>query len=99
MYQTLHTCLLRKARCWDADSQNTYQELFDKLDANKDGKVDVAELRTGLAAMGIFRKGAAQVKLCANRFHNYLCVWLSVCVSVNECVSIMTHAFIFTFSH
>ncbi|XP_056453668.1 mitochondrial adenyl nucleotide antiporter SLC25A24-like [Gadus chalcogrammus] len=60
MHQTLHTCLLRKARCWDADSQNTYQELFDKLDANKDGKVDVAELRTGLAAMGIFRKGAAQ---------------------------------------
>lgn len=60
MYQTLHTCLLRKARCWDADSQKTYQELFDKLDANKDGKVDVAELRMGLAAMGIFRQGAAQ---------------------------------------
>ncbi|KAJ3595446.1 hypothetical protein NHX12_004749 [Muraenolepis orangiensis] len=60
MYQTLHTCLLRRARCWDADNQKTYQELFDKLDSNKDGKVDVAELRTGLAAMGIFRQGAAQ---------------------------------------
>uniref|UniRef100_A0A674NQS0 Solute carrier family 25 member 24 n=1 Tax=Takifugu rubripes TaxID=31033 RepID=A0A674NQS0_TAKRU len=35
--------------------------LFAKLDANKDGKVDVSELRAGLAAMGIKSgKGAAQ---------------------------------------
>uniref|UniRef100_A0A6Q2X5M0 EF-hand domain-containing protein n=1 Tax=Esox lucius TaxID=8010 RepID=A0A6Q2X5M0_ESOLU len=40
----------------------SYQDLFDKLDTNKDGKVDIAELRAGLTAMGIsFRKGAAQI--------------------------------------
>ncbi|KAM3865665.1 mitochondrial adenyl nucleotide antiporter SLC25A24-like [Diretmus argenteus] len=60
MYQTLRTFLLPNARCWDADSQRSYQDLFEKLDTNKDGKVDVAELRAGLTAMGIFRQGAAQ---------------------------------------
>lgn len=60
MFQTLRTFLLSKARCWDADSQRSYQDLFEKLDTNKDGKVDVAELRAGLKAMGIFRQGAAQ---------------------------------------
>ncbi|XP_024129503.1 calcium-binding mitochondrial carrier protein SCaMC-1 isoform X2 [Oryzias melastigma] len=60
MYQTLRTSLLSSARCWDANSQQSYQTLFDRLDTNNDGKVDVAELRAGLKAMGIFRHGAAQ---------------------------------------
>ncbi|CAG5896788.1 unnamed protein product [Menidia menidia] len=60
MYQTLRTSLLSNARCWDATSQRSYQDLFNRLDANQDGKVDVAELRAGLKAMGIFRHGAAQ---------------------------------------
>ncbi|XP_014873893.1 calcium-binding mitochondrial carrier protein SCaMC-1-like isoform X1 [Poecilia latipinna] len=60
MYQALRTSLLSSALCWDADSVRSYQVLFDKLDTNKDGKVDVAELRVGLKAMGIFRHGAAQ---------------------------------------
>uniref|UniRef100_A0A672HL54 Calcium-binding mitochondrial carrier protein SCaMC-1-like n=1 Tax=Salarias fasciatus TaxID=181472 RepID=A0A672HL54_SALFA len=38
----------------------SYQDLFERLDTNKDGRVDVAELRAGLQAMGIFRQGAAQ---------------------------------------
>lgn len=53
--------MLPGARCWDADSERSYQDLFGRLDTNKDGKVDVAELRAGLKAMGIFRLGAAQV--------------------------------------
>uniref|UniRef100_A0A8C5N1D9 Calcium-binding mitochondrial carrier protein SCaMC-1-like n=1 Tax=Gouania willdenowi TaxID=441366 RepID=A0A8C5N1D9_GOUWI len=48
------------ARCWDADSRSSYQDLFTSLDTNKDGKVDVAELRAGLQARGVFRQGAAQ---------------------------------------
>ncbi|XP_072220171.1 mitochondrial adenyl nucleotide antiporter SLC25A24-like isoform X2 [Leuresthes tenuis] len=60
MYQTLRTSLLSSARCWDATNERSYQDLFDRLDTNKDGKVDVAELRAGLKAMGIFRHGAAQ---------------------------------------
>ncbi|XP_053185543.1 calcium-binding mitochondrial carrier protein SCaMC-1-like isoform X2 [Scomber japonicus] len=60
MYQTLRTLVLSNARCWDADSERSYQDLFERLDTNKDGKVDVAELRAGLKAMGIFRQGAAQ---------------------------------------
>ncbi|XP_051943182.1 calcium-binding mitochondrial carrier protein SCaMC-1-like isoform X1 [Hippocampus zosterae] len=60
MFRTLRSGLLPTARCWDADSERSYQDLFEKLDANKDGKVDVAELRAGLKAMGVFRQGAAQ---------------------------------------
>ncbi|XP_043989821.1 calcium-binding mitochondrial carrier protein SCaMC-1-like isoform X1 [Gambusia affinis] len=69
MYQALRTSLLSSARCWDADSERSYQVLFDKLDTNKDGKVDVAELRVGLKAMGIFRHGAAQ-KIVSNGDQN-----------------------------
>ncbi|XP_077370081.1 mitochondrial adenyl nucleotide antiporter SLC25A24-like isoform X1 [Festucalex cinctus] len=60
MIRTVASGLLPAARCWDADSERSYQDLFEKLDTNKDGKVDVAELRAGLKAMGVFRKGAAQ---------------------------------------
>ncbi|KAG7214691.1 hypothetical protein INR49_010583 [Caranx melampygus] len=60
MYQALRAALLSNARCWNADSERSYQDLFERLDTNKDGKVDVAELRAGLKAMGIFRQGAAQ---------------------------------------
>ncbi|XP_062260978.1 mitochondrial adenyl nucleotide antiporter SLC25A24-like [Platichthys flesus] len=60
MYQLLRSSLLLNAQCWDADSKRYYQDLFDKLDTNNDGKVDVAELRAGLKSMGVFRQGAAQ---------------------------------------
>ncbi|XP_033994035.1 calcium-binding mitochondrial carrier protein SCaMC-1-like [Trematomus bernacchii] len=83
MYPTIRTLLLSNAHCWDADSKRSYQDLFEKLDANKDGRVDVAELRAGLKAMGIFRQGAAQKivssgdqnndgSLDFNEFSNYL---------------------------
>lgn len=53
---------MKDCRCWDAARSKNYEELFKKLDTNKDGKVDVAELRTGLIAMGIAtHTGEAQV--------------------------------------
>ncbi|CAB1419904.1 unnamed protein product [Pleuronectes platessa] len=63
--------LLSNLRCRDLseilrvlqtrNESSTYETLFSKLDTNKDGKVDVAELKAGLAAMGIQTgRGAAQ---------------------------------------
>ncbi|CAB1317138.1 unnamed protein product [Coregonus sp. 'balchen'] len=61
MYHVIKGLILTESRCCDPDSKRSYQDLFDKLDTNKDGKVDVFELRAGLTAMGISsRKGAAQ---------------------------------------
>ncbi|KAJ8409482.1 hypothetical protein AAFF_G00228830 [Aldrovandia affinis] len=61
MYQVVRKLVFTETQCWDAESKRSYEDLFKKLDTNKDGKVDVAELRAGLTAMGIsFRKGAAQ---------------------------------------
>ncbi|MEQ2172500.1 hypothetical protein GOODEAATRI_021715, partial [Goodea atripinnis] len=45
-----------------SEPSKTYEELFAKLDTNKDGKVDVSELRAGLAAMGIQTGTAAAQK-------------------------------------
>ncbi|XP_037106469.1 calcium-binding mitochondrial carrier protein SCaMC-1-like [Syngnathus acus] len=60
MYQIVAKMFLTECQC-SAESPKIYEELFAKLDANKDGKVDVSELKAGLAAMGIrTRKGAAQ---------------------------------------
>uniref|UniRef100_A0A8P4KPJ4 EF-hand domain-containing protein n=1 Tax=Dicentrarchus labrax TaxID=13489 RepID=A0A8P4KPJ4_DICLA len=49
-----------RARCQDSESSDPDQEreklwaeLFDQLDLNKDGHVDILELRTGLAGRGI----------------------------------------------
>ncbi|XP_061739878.1 mitochondrial adenyl nucleotide antiporter SLC25A24-like [Nerophis ophidion] len=57
--------LVRKVfltHCQCAESQSKmYEELFAKLDTNKDGKVDVCELKEGIANMGIRSgRGAAQ---------------------------------------
>lgn len=60
MYHTVRKLFFTQCHC-AKDASQTYEELFAKLDTNKDGKVDVAELKEGLAAMGIKTgKGAAQ---------------------------------------
>lgn len=63
MLALLRGFIMKDCRCWDVDSSKNYEELFKKLDTNKDGKVDVAELRSGLISMGIaVRTGEAQVE-------------------------------------
>ncbi|XP_061681401.1 mitochondrial adenyl nucleotide antiporter SLC25A24 [Syngnathoides biaculeatus] len=60
MYQIVRKMFFTDCQC-ASDVSKSYEELFAKLDTNKDGKVDVSELKAGLAAMGILtRKGAAQ---------------------------------------
>lgn len=63
MYQGVRKLFFTECKCADDDASKAYEELFAKLDTNKDGKVDVFELRAGLEAMGIKTgKGAAQVE-------------------------------------
>nr|XP_020472736.1 calcium-binding mitochondrial carrier protein SCaMC-1 [Monopterus albus] len=60
MYQVVRKLFFTDCHCAGSVSK-TYDELFAKLDTNKDGKVDVSELKAGLAAMGIkAEKGAAE---------------------------------------
>ncbi|XP_040040840.2 mitochondrial adenyl nucleotide antiporter SLC25A24 [Gasterosteus aculeatus] len=60
MYQAARKLLFTDCRCAD-DASKVYEDLFRKLDTNADGKVDVTELKAGLAALGIKTgKGAAQ---------------------------------------
>ncbi|KAJ8376157.1 hypothetical protein SKAU_G00067370 [Synaphobranchus kaupii] len=61
MYPALRKFVFTDSHCAGENSTKTYEDLFEKLDANKDGIVDVSELKAGLKAMGIaFDKGAAQ---------------------------------------
>lgn len=46
----------------DPDRERSYAELFEQLDLNKDGRVDIGELRTGLAARGLHRGEAEEVR-------------------------------------
>lgn len=46
----------------DPDRERRYAELFEQLDLNKDGRVDISELRTGLAARGLHRGEAEEVR-------------------------------------
>ncbi|MGH0168015.1 UNVERIFIED_CONTAM: hypothetical protein FKN15_053809 [Acipenser sinensis] len=61
MFQIVRKFVFSNALCVGADNGKRYDDLFEKLDTNKDGKVDIHELRQGLKAMGFgFGEGAAQ---------------------------------------
>uniref|UniRef100_A0A8C5D1Z1 Calcium-binding mitochondrial carrier protein SCaMC-3-like n=1 Tax=Gouania willdenowi TaxID=441366 RepID=A0A8C5D1Z1_GOUWI len=45
------------------DRERRYEELFEQLDLNKDGRVDVSELRIGLKARGLVRGEAEEIVL------------------------------------
>lgn len=62
MYQVVRKLFFTDCQCAGDATSTLYEDLFARLDTNKDGKVDVAELKAGLAAMGVkTQKGAAQV--------------------------------------
>ncbi|XP_060716500.1 mitochondrial adenyl nucleotide antiporter SLC25A23 isoform X2 [Tachysurus vachellii] len=59
-------CWCSRARCQengpetDQERERLWTEIFDQLDTNKDGRVDINELRAGLAARGLLSRTSAE---------------------------------------
>ncbi|CAG00807.1 unnamed protein product, partial [Tetraodon nigroviridis] len=66
---TTTTTALRFA---DTDRDRRYAEIFRQLDLNEDGKVDVSELRTALAARGLRQGTAEEIVLKSDINHDGL---------------------------
>lgn len=52
-------------RSLDPERERRYAELFEQLDLNKDGRVDISELKIGLAARGLHEGEAEEVRHCS----------------------------------
>lgn len=66
-------CCWTRARCQDngvsdPEREKRWAELFDQLDLNKDGRIDLNELRTGLNAWGIVRSEVDEVSLSCSGY-------------------------------
>uniref|UniRef100_A0AAX7UPB7 EF-hand domain-containing protein n=1 Tax=Astatotilapia calliptera TaxID=8154 RepID=A0AAX7UPB7_ASTCA len=56
----------------DPEREKRYAELFEQLDLNKDGRVDINELKTGLATRGLQLREAEKIVLESDTNHDGL---------------------------
>ncbi|XP_030581365.1 calcium-binding mitochondrial carrier protein SCaMC-3-like isoform X2 [Archocentrus centrarchus] len=56
----------------ELDRERRYAELFEQLDLNKDGRVDISELKIGLAARGLQSREAEEIVLESDINHDGL---------------------------
>lgn len=67
MLRWLRGFVLPAAACQDAEPRTRYETLFQRLDHNKDGVVDIRELQEGLKSLGIpLGQDAEEVGRCAS---------------------------------
>ncbi|KAK1796475.1 hypothetical protein P4O66_008911 [Electrophorus voltai] len=66
MYKVWRKLVFTEAQCLSDEATKNFQELFEKLDVNKDGRVDIAELKEGLSAMGFVMGTDAAQKIVSS---------------------------------